>query len=110
MINHTEYHVCNVLYTEQFLDLHEASPDDSDDDSSSNGGKAFEMEGGSDAIYLNDEFAVPLSAAKTWAAEFKGDSICESVCLSVDDEDPTTGCNHLTACICGACLKVLETK
>lgn len=86
--------------------MHEASPDESDDDSSSNGGKAFEMEGGTNAVYLNDEFAVPVSAAKTWAAEFKGDSICESVCLSVDDEDPTAGCNHLTACVCGACLKV----
>jgi hypothetical protein len=64
------------------------------------------MEGGSSAVCLNDEFAVPLAAAKTWAAEFKGESICESVCLSVDDEDPTAGCNHLTACLCGACLKV----
>ena len=38
----------------------------SDDDSSSGAPDKFEVE--SDPIYLNDEFAVPLSAPKTWAA------------------------------------------
>lgn len=55
---------------------------------------------------LNEEFAVPLNAKMTWEAELEGGGVCEAFCLAMEEDglDPMSGCNGVTACLCGRML------
>ena len=53
---------------------------------------------------LNEEFAVGNECKGTWAQELGG-GVCDALCVAVEDDDPTAGCNQVTACLCGLLLK-----
>ena len=53
---------------------------------------------------LNEEFAAGNECKPTWYGELEGGT-CEAICVAVEDDDPTAGCNQVTACLCGLLLR-----